>query len=193
MYTYNRKKQLIKSFTYIFFILLLAVVSTYLIYNKFQDNRSIDFNSESLDVTYHELSGDKLTLKKVTPVTDSVGLSSKAYLISIKNNLTEEVDYKIKILDDLETIAEDFCEDKQIPKEDIRISVKRNRGNNKIYYLSEVENGILLDETVEALDTDDISIRLWIKQDSTLPMGSSLHYHGLMQIVEEDTSIAINK
>ncbi len=188
MYTYNRKKQLIKSFTYIFFILLLAVVSTYLIYNKFQDNRSIDFNSESLDVTYHELSGDKLTLKKVTPVTDSVGLSSKAYLISIKNNLTEEVDYKIKILDDLETIAEDFCEDKQIPKEDIRISVKRNRGNNKICYLSEVENGVLL-----ALETDDIAIRLWIKQDSTLPMGSSLHYHGLMQIVEEDTSIAINK
>ena len=84
MYSEIRKREIIKN--------------TIHIYYKFQGNRNIDFSSESLDVVYHETSGDKLTISKVTPVTDSVGLSSsKAYNISIKNNLTERVNYKIRI------------------------------------------------------------------------------------------------
>ena len=51
MYQINRRREIIKNTIYIFFILLLAVVSTYYIYNKFQGARNIDFNSESLDVT----------------------------------------------------------------------------------------------------------------------------------------------
>ena len=133
MYQINRRREIIKNFIYIFFILLLAVVSTYYIYNKFQGARNIDFNSESLDVTYHEKTGDKLTINRITPVTDSVGLSSKAYLITIKNNLTEKVGYKVKILDDVEKYAEDMCEENSISKDNIRISVKTNKKSNKIY------------------------------------------------------------
>ena len=100
MYAYNRKKEIIKNTVYITFILLIAVVSTYFIYNKFQKTRTVDFNSDSLDVSYHEASGDRISINKVTPVTDSVGLSSKAYTISVKNNLTENVHYKVKVLVD---------------------------------------------------------------------------------------------
>ena len=186
MYQINRRRELIKNTVYIFFILLLAVISTYYIYNKFQDGRNIDFNSESLDVTYHEKTGDKITLNKVIPVTDSVGLSSKAYIISIKNNLTKKVDYKLKIVDDIDKIKEENCEDVLIPKDDIRISIKLNKKNNKIYTLSELENGLLLDDVIPALGKENISIRLWIKQDSTLPMNAKMHYHGIMQVIEDD-------
>lgn len=186
MYQINRRREIIKNTVYIFFILLLAIVSTYYIYNKFQGARNIDFNSESLDVTYHEKTGDKITLNKVIPVTDSVGLSSKAYLISIKNNLTEKVNYKLKIVDDLECIQEEHCEDSLIPKEDIRISIKENRKNNKIYYLSELEDGLLLDDDIDALEKKNLSIRVWVKQDSTLPMNAKMYYHGIMQIIEDD-------
>lgn len=193
MYQINRRREIIKNFIYIFFILLLAVVSTYYIYNKFQGARNIDFNSESLDVTYHEKTGDKLTINRITPVTDSVGLSSKAYLITIKNNLTEKVGYKVKILDDVEKYAEDMCEENSISKDNIRISVKTNKKSNKIYYLNDLEDGVLLEDKINALETNNISIRIWIKQDSTLPRGANMHYHGLMQIVEDDNSIAINR
>ena len=186
MYQINRRREIIKNTVYIFFILLLAIVSTYYIYNKFQGDRNIDFNSESLDVTYHEKTGDKLSLSKVIPVTDSVGLSSKAYLISIKNNLTKKVNYKLKIVDDLETIDEDNCSDNLISKDDIRISIKDGRKNNKIYYLSELEDGLLLDDEMDALEKKDLAIRIWIKQDSTLPMNAKMHYHGVMQIFEDD-------
>lgn len=192
MYQINRRREMVKNIVYVTFILLIAVVSTYYIYNKFQGDRNIDFNSESLDVTYHEKSGDKLTLTKVTPVTDSVGLSSKAYSVTIKNNLTKKVNYKVKIVDDVEKYIEDECEDNKIPKDNIRISVKVNKKSNKIYYLHELEDNLLLDDTIKALETKNISIRMWIRQDSILPTNTKLHYHGIMQVLEDD-EVAINK
>ena len=191
MYAYNRKKEIIKNTIYITFILLLAVISTYFIYNKFQKNRSIDFNSDSLDVTYHEASGDKISIKRITPVTDSVGLSSKAYTMTVKNNLTEKVRYAIKILDD-EEANEDAEEDYLITNDNIRISVKVNKEETDIYNLDELDE-VLLDREIEALGTDNISIRIWIKQDTKLPAGSKMYYNGLIQLVENNTSVAINE
>lgn len=193
MYTYNRRREIIKNTIFITIILLLAVVSTYYIYAKFQVNQTVDYNSKSLDVTYHEKSGNKLTIDKVTPVTDSVGLSSKSYNIVLKNNLTETVDFKIKVLDDLETIVEDECSDNLITKDSIRISIKNGNKENKIYNLDELEDGILLAEELDALETKNLSIRVWVKQDSVLPLGSNMHYHGLVQVEEVDGVVAINK
>ena len=187
MYKYQRKKEMIRNVIFISFILLIAVVSTYCIYYKFQDSRSIDFNSESLDVTYHEATGNKITISKVTPVTDSVGLSSKAYLITINNNLTERVNYVVKVVNDTETIKEEGCREILIPKENIRVSIKVNKNKNEIYNLSELERGVLLEREIKALGKDDISIRVWIDHDSSLPLGSDMHYHGNIQIVEVES------
>ena len=193
MFQYQRKKEIIKNTVYIFFILLLAVISTYYIYHNFQEDHSIDFNSDSLDVTYHDSKGDKISIKKITPVTDSVGLSSKSYTFSIKNNLTERVGFQIKIMDDLEEMELDECMDYQIPKEDIRISIKENKGSTYIFDLSELENGILYDEEMEALETKHFSVRIWIRQDSALPRSAPMHYHGKIQVMEENQSLALNR
>lgn len=185
-YQKQRKKEIIKNVIYIFFILLLAVVSTYYIYNKFQDDRNIPANSKSLDITYHESTGTKVSITKITPVTDSVGLSSKAYQITLKNNLTEKVNYKIKVIDDLEKQTEDNCSDIAIPKDNIKISVKTNKMSNKIYYLTDLEDGILLEDEMDALEKKDVSIRVWIRQDSQLLRGSKMHYHSIIKVIEEE-------
>ncbi|MBP5679053.1 MAG: hypothetical protein J6X28_04420 [Bacilli bacterium] len=185
------KKELIKNGIIISIILLIAIVSTYHIYYKFQNDRNVDFNSESLTVVFHDTTGDKIQLTKVTPVTDSVGLSSNSYSFDIKNNLTVGVPYQIKILPDAVKVNEDHCEEIQIPEEDIRISVKVGRGENQIYNLSELEEGILLEDEVKALDTDSISIRLWIDKDTSLPAGAKMHYHGTIQVIENETIVAI--
>lgn len=184
------RKELIKNVVYTFFILLLAVISTYYIYHHFDDDRNIDFNSDSLDVTYREVTGDQISLTKVTPVTDSIGLTSKSYMITIQNNLTESVQYTVKVIDDLEKVLEDQCSDMQISKDNIRISIKLNKEENKIYPLDELENNVLLNHEIEALGKDSLAVRLWIKQDSDLPSGSKLHYHGKLQIVEGNLSVA---
>ena len=190
MFTYSQKQEMKKNIIYITFILLLAIVSTYFIYHKFQGVRRVNFNSESLDVTYREKTGDKIAITKVTPVTDSVGLSSKAYLMTVKNNLTEKVDYQINIEDDLEELLE-VEEEELIPKEDIRISVKAGKMITKIYTLDELENGILLEDTLNALEEKNIAIRVWIKQDCSIPTGSNMYYYGIIQVIEESTSLAI--
>lgn len=186
MYQSIRKKEIIKNTVYIIFILLLAVIPTYYIYNKFQGDRDISVNSTSLDVTYHENTGDKITMTKITPVTDSVGLSSKAYTITIKNNLTETVDYKVKLFDDVEKVTEDMCDDMLVSKDVIRVSIKTNKMTNKIYTLTELEDNVLLEDTMEALEKKNISIRVWVKQDSGIPSGSKLHYHGIIKVEEVD-------
>lgn len=185
MYQNIRKKEIIKNTIYVIFILLLAVIPTYYIYKNFKSSRDINVNGASLDVVYHEKEGDKITLTKITPVTDSVGLSSKAYQITVKNNLTEKVNYRIKVEDDLDTIKEDGCSDILIPKEFIRISIKTDKTSNKIYTLSELEDNNLLIDTMEALEKKNISVRVWIAQYSNVPTGTKMHYHGKLKVVEE--------
>ncbi len=203
MFTKSQKKEWIKNGIYIFFILLLAVISTHYIYYHFQDDRNIDFNSESLDVTYREATGNKISLTKITPVTDSVGLSSKAYVITIKNNLTEKVNYKIVLEDDPEYIELEDVEEEEteedvekkshwIPKEEMKISVKNGKLGNKIYLFDELEDGVLLEDTINALETKNITIRLWIKQESNLNSKEDLYYHGIMNVIEEEHSIVVD-
>ena len=159
------RKEVIKNMFYVGIILAFAAICTYFIYNKFQTTRDVDFNSKSLEVVFHD-SGNNITINKVTPMTDSVGLSSNAYSLSIKNNLEEG--------------------DNVISKDDIRISVK-SKNDIKIYDFSELEDGLLLDEIIDALGKEDITIRVWVKKDSNLPIGSDMKYHGKIQVFENDT------
>ena len=184
MYKSIRRRETIKNVVYISLILLVAIVSTYLIYDKFVDERKIDSSSEMLEVTYRDNSGNKIAITKVTPLTDSVGLSTTNYGLTLSNNLTEEVNYKIIVKDDIETILEDHCEEYQISKDDIRISVKVGKNENKIYTLSELVDGVLLEDKIKALDKEEISIRVWVSQNSTLPLGSNIHYHGIVDVID---------
>lgn len=188
---YNRKKQLIKSAIIITFILLVAIVTTHHIYYKFKSERNVDYNSESLDIIFHEKSGDKITLTKITPVTDAVGLSSKAYTFTIKNNLTIPVEYEIKVIDDLDTIVADNCSESQIPKDMIHIAIKTDK-DTQIFTLSELENGTLLNDKIKALDEEEYAVRIWTAKN-TLQSGIELHYHARLQIIENNTDVAVAK
>lgn len=180
------RREIMKNVFYVSIILLFAAICTFFIYNMFQTTRDVDFNSDSLDVIFHD-SGNKITIDKVTPMTDSVGLSSNSYNLSIKNNLTVPVSYKIRVVDDAELNLED--EDRLIPKDQIRISVKDGKKNNKIYTLSELEKGLLLDSDIKALGKVDITVRVWVKKDSSLPIGSNMRYHGILQVIEDSDEV----
>ena len=185
------KKEIIKNIIYIGLILTFACITTYKIYTQFQTTRDVDYNSKSLDVVYHD-NGNKISLEKVTPMTDSVGISTKGYGVSVKNNLTVPIKYKIKIIDDSDLEKENEYD--VIPKEEIKVSIKEGKKINKIYYLNELEDGILLDSELNALENVDIVIRLWIQKDSTIPLTTDMEYHGIIQVIEnENESVAKTK
>ena len=165
--------------------------STYYIYNKFSDTETIDYSSDSLDITFHEKNGDELDITKITPLTDSVGLSSKGHTVTIKNNLTEPVKYTIKITDNIEKMLEQECMGITIPREEIRISIKKSSDTIEVYSLSELKDNTLLSTTIKALGEDKYTIRIWVNNETTLPSGSENHYHGLIQIFENDMTLAV--
>src|SRR5699024_881286 len=172
------------------FILAIAIFATHHIYYKFQNERNTDYSSESLDITFHEETGDKVALTRVTPVTDAVGLSSQSYTFTIKNNMTIPVDYTIKLVDDLEMVFEDNCGEIEMPKDIIRVAIKSEE-KTEIYTLSELEDGVLETDKIKPLDEEEYTIRVWTTQNTTLQAGSTRHYHGKIQIVEHENQISI--
>ncbi len=189
---YNRKKEIIKNALIISFILAIAIFSTKYIYNSFTNETEIDYSSDSLDIRFHEDTGEELDITKITPLTDGTGLSStKGHTITITNNLTEKVNYKIIIVDNTEKMENQNCEGITIPREEIRVSLKKSSGQTEIYKLSDLEDGVLLSTTAEALEEAKYTIRLWVNNDSSLPSGSEHHYHGLIQIIENDQTVAV--
>jgi len=183
------KKLILKNVIIIGIIILVACFFTYKIYNRFKIEGSIDYSSSSLDITFHEKSGEKITINKVTPLSDNLGLSSKPYDFSIKNNLTEPVKITIKLVDDTETIEKDNCIESSIPKEYIKVSIKENNGKNEVYTMSELTDNILLETEIKALDEQNYTIRVWVANEIETT-NLDLHYHGKIQIIENDSILA---
>ena len=186
---YTRKQEIV----IIAFILALCLVSTYFIYHKFSGERKIDYNSEKLEVVFNDKTGDKITLKKITPLNDSVGLSTKAHNFELHNNLTEKVNVQIKIEDDLKAIEKEDCSERLIPKDNIKVMIKKNNIESDIYRLSELDDGIILDDELEPIANNVYAIRMWVDKDTSLPAGSNFHYHGKIIIIEEDSLLSINR
>ena len=59
---YNAKKERLKNIIYITIILVVALFSTHHIYYKFKEERNIDYNSENIDVVFHEKTASKVAL-----------------------------------------------------------------------------------------------------------------------------------
>ncbi|MCI7701688.1 MAG: hypothetical protein MSS28_01095 [Tenericutes bacterium] len=188
---YNRKKYILKNVIIITFILLVAIIATHAIYDKFTKERETDYSSESLDIVFHDVAGANVDITKPTLVNDAIGLSSKAYTLTIKNNLTEPVKYKLKLVDNAEKIILDDCAELQIPKELIRVSVKEDSSKNNIYTLSElIDNNLDLGE-IDALAEKNYSIRIWLTNTSEVNISKNLHYHGIIQVIENETDLAV--
>ena len=168
------------------FILLFAIVATRFIYDKFSKENDQVTTVENLEVTFHEKEKDKISITKVNPLTDALGLSSKGYTISIKNNSKMNLKYTVKILDDKEEYDLDGCSDTKLPIESIKLGYHKDKEHNNIVLLNELENGILATDIIEPGKTADYTIRLWIDKDTNLNLDKDGHYHGLIKVEESE-------
>jgi len=186
--TYYRK-QMIKSGIIIAFILGFALVATHFIYYRFKDTRDQVSVSSSLEVTFHEKAGDKVSLLKVAPVSDSVGQSSHAYTFTIKNNLDRPVLYSVKLVKDLETMVEDLCEDRQMPLSIIKGVIRRDKEEHQLFMLSDLKDNTIVSRKLKGKESVSYTLRFWTGS-SSLPLESDLHFHGRLQVVENGVDIA---
>ena len=88
-------------------------------------------------------------------------------------------------------MLEQECMGITIPREEIRISIKKSSDTIEVYSLSELKDNTLLSTTIKALGEDKYTIRIRVNNETTLPSGSENHYHGLIQIFENDMTLAV--
>lgn len=183
------RRQMIKSGFIVSFILLFALISTYCIYYKFKGTRDQHNNLENLDITFHEKAGDQVTLTKIAPVSDSVGQSSHAYTFTIKNNLETPINYSIKLIKDLDAILEDDCEQRQIPISVIKGSIHKEKEENQLFMVSDLKDNTIVSRKLKGKESVSYTVRFWTTA-STLPLESDLHFHGKLQVIENEVDIA---
>lgn len=183
-----RKKEIVV----IAFILIFALVSTYKIYDKFENERNVKYDNLNIDTIYHEKTGAEVNITKLTPVTDAIGLSSHAYTFTIKNNTNTNLKYSITIEDNEEKVLEDDCLEYQIPHNLIKFSIHKKGEKNNIYTLSDLVNNQVLTRIIKANQEEEYTMRFWISGDS-LQTGANLHYHGLIKVNELGTQVAISE
>lgn len=184
MYPNYYRKYLIKSAIIITFLLLFAILSTYFIYNKFSKLRETDIDTGELEVVFHDKNGNFVNITRFNPVSDAVGLSSMAYNFTVKNGTDKDVSYKIILEDNLEQILMDSCQETQIPKELLKISLRKDHEAPNAYILSELEDNVIFEDTLESDSEEEYSIRVWSINTNFL-VDKNSHFHAIIKVVEE--------
>ncbi len=184
MYQKYYRRHMIKSAIIIIFLLAFAIISTYLIYQSFANERERDIDTGEMEVVFHNKDGNKINLTKFTPVSDAVGLSSTEYDFTVKNSTANSVSYKIVLESNTNRINKDNCMNKIIPSELLKLSLRVDYQAPTAKILSEYQDNVLYEDTLEANSEEDYSIRLWaINSDFVIDRDS--HYHGVIKVIEE--------
>lgn len=184
MYQKYYRRHMIKSAIIIIFLFAFAIVSTYLIYQSFSSERERDIDTGEMEVVFHSKEGNKINLTRFTPVSDAIGLSSTEYDFTVKNSTANSVSYKIVLEPNTNRINKDNCMNKIIPSELLKLSLRVDHQAPVAKILSEYQENILYEDTLEANSEEDYSIRLWaINSDFVIDRDS--HYHGIIKVIEE--------
>lgn len=184
MYQKYYRRHMIKSAIIIIFLFAFAIISTYLIYNSFSNERERDIDTGEMEVVFHGKEGNKINLTKFIPVSDAVGLSSTEYSFTVKNSTANSVSYKIVLEPNTNRINSDECFTKTIPSELLKLSLRVDHQTPVAKILSEYQDNVLYEDTLEADSEEDYSIRLWaINSDFVIDRDS--HYHAIIKVIEE--------
>lgn len=171
----------------IFIVTIVMISSAFAIFSSVQ--RSNDYNTLTVGVLKVDFEkgnsnlGNVINLNGAFPSADEEGLKTEPYSFSIVNSGTLNAKYNVKIVDDLDMIETDMCNDKLLSKGYVKISI-----NNEPPFILQTKdsNGFIVkDGVLRAGESKNFSIRIWIDQNAG---NDSLgkHYHGKIVVESEN-------
>ncbi len=178
----GRKKYMVKNISMILFILAIAFMGTYIVYQEFNTAYDETIELENLTIVYQDKEKDNLVLENAKPVSDGIGKSSNPIKMTVTNNTEVELDYTVKLLLDNEKLAECKCSDLLLTEEQVKVNVLVNNEEYQTVLLNDLEDGILLEQTLKAKEEANLSFRIWVDQHSLVENNSI--YYGKV-IIEE--------
>ncbi len=171
------KREMVVTAISVFTVTTLILGGSYAIFTNIQ--KASNYNvliSGDLQIAYDDTSsglGNIINLNGAYPESDAVGLAREPYKFKITNTGKMEVEYTIKMVDDLSMIEEDGCEDKLLSKSVIKYSV--NGGSPMI--LSTATNGSVEVGTLGPGESTIYAIYMWIDESAGNEVLGQ-HYHG---------------
>ena len=62
----------------------------------------------------------------------------------------------------------------------------------RIYTLNNLIDGKVLSRIIKAGAEEEYTMRFWIVNNNTLPTGAKLHYHGIIDVIDEGVEVALS-
>lgn len=166
----NEKKYM--TILVIIFMIIFCLISyfTFRVNNKKLSNIS-EVNSLTLTANNFLLTNNDIK-------SDSLGLKSSGNTITITNNTNELINYKLKLVRDIQNINKDNCSDREVPLEYIRYSID---GVN-VSTIVPKKNGeiVIITGCLKGHKTKKLNIKLWLAEDIT--RDKNYHFHGYFTV-----------
>ena len=183
------KRELTITVVSIFAVLVVSMGSAFAVFTSFASSK--DYNEVvvgTLKIKYTSEDnqaggyGDKINLSDAFPEDDATGKARTPYKFTITNEGTLPAEYTVSIKDDQEMIAEEQCEDLQLDKSKVKISIDGKDAK----LLSELkdatgENYIIDSGNLGTGESKTYELRMWISNDAGNEVLGK-HFHGKIVI-----------
>lgn len=164
----------------IFIALLLIIGITYALWFRyFMGTKEQEITTGKLELVLTDESAG-VSLLNTTPVSDNVGMSFKPYTFKIRNYGTIPATYKVYLIDDESSYYSDQCNDKKMPWDNIKYSLKEN-DNINTGNLSKENNGLLLESSINPDEVNNYYLNLWIRSEATTAI-ANYHFHAKIKV-----------
>ncbi len=164
-------------------ILFVFITCSYFVFSSIQKSHvKTTFKTGSLYYEFRDREtgiGDIIDLVDVKPVSDTDGLKTETYKVTIFNNSDDTQIYEIFIMDDLEKVAYDECSDIFTERKYIKYSVN---GNTPLS-LSESDVAIITGE-LKGKTEIGYDINVFVGTDDSLIKAP--HYHGKIVVKQKN-------
>ena len=172
------KRELIFTIVSILMVTTLIIGGSYAIFTNIQKAEKYNIvKTGTLQIAYDDTSsglGNIINLNGAFPESDSEGQKREPYRFKITNTGSLTVQYKVKILDDINMIEEDDCEDNLLEKSKIKYSIN---GGTPVILDTMKEDYIVITGSLGPSKSAIYEVRMWI-DDTAGNEVLGTHYHG---------------
>lgn len=177
----QKKEHKLGLVVFIFSMIICLVAVSYAVWTQiFEGQKENKLETATLILTLDESESNAISLIHAVPVSDSKGLTYEPYNFKVKNSGTIAANYRIMIVNDTDTYESDDCSDKMLDWSNIKYSFSKNSEAATTGILSDT-SGILNIGTIDADETDEYSLKLWIKSSATNEIMNQ-HFHGIIKV-----------
>lgn len=173
----------------IFVVTIIMISSAFAIFSsieKSEKSNTLVIGTLSVDFSANDSGmGNTINLNGAYPKSDLEGLKETPYSFKITNSGNVDAGYKIRIIDDIDMINEDSCNDNLLDKSNLRVSID----GKDPFTLSDTSLNDYIIETgyLSAGNSKEYSIRVWLNENSGNEVLGK-HYHAKIVIEAQNTS-----